>query len=110
MLRLAICLLSLLVLITLPAGRAHELQTHYRTTQLRQSFEGHAYVAQAEAGEFDQVSYEASLPSWSAWMRPDPAPAMQIYRTEPGAIPSPNRLLLRLKLGPPSSGSQDPLV
>jgi hypothetical protein len=110
MLRLVICLFSLLMLITLPAGRAHQLQAHYRTTQIRRSLQRHAYVAQAEAGASDEVSYEALVPPRFAWMT-DPAPPLQVYRTNPGAIPSPNpRLLLRLKLGPPSSGSQDPLV
>jgi len=110
MLRLVICLFSLMMLVTLPLQKAHQLRIHYRTTQIRRSFERHANLAEAEAGPSDEVGHEAAKPSRFAWVTPEPVPAIQIYRANPGAIPRPNpRMFLRLKLGPPS-GSQDPLV
>jgi hypothetical protein len=112
MFRLAICLFSLLMLTTLPLEKAHQLRVHYRTTQIRRSFQRHAYVAECEPGSSDQVSNEASEPLRFSWVIPElnSALAVQIHCADPGAIPRPNpRLFLHLKLAPPS-GSQDPLV
>jgi hypothetical protein len=109
MLRLAMCLLSLAVLATLPAERPHQFRVHYRAAQVRRTFGQHAYVAHSEAGPSERVAREASVPSLFPWLRPDPALAADISRADTVVLVPNPRLLLRLKLGPPS-GSQDPLV
>jgi hypothetical protein len=109
MLRLTMCLLSLVVLATLPAERPHQFRVHYRTAQVRRTFERHADLAHSGAGPSERVAHEASIPSLFPWLRPDPAPAARISRADSVVLAPNPRLLLRLKLGPPS-GNQDPLV
>jgi hypothetical protein len=58
------CLLSLLMLMTLPIQRAHQFEPHYRGSQIRRTFERHSALAHSnDAGAADRVNAEALRPT-----------------------------------------------
>lgn len=101
------------MLVTLPMQRAHQFQVHYRTTQIRRNFERHSELAQSAKGAMDRVAEAASQPLELSWIEPEPEITAtpinepEARTTRPISI---SRMLARLKLGPSSSGGQDPLV
>jgi hypothetical protein len=109
--RLAIGLFSLLMLATLPVQRAHQFETHYRTTQIRRTFERHAEVAHSDASVADKAAQEAPVPSFLALVAPDVATGPIILVDRSDQFPHPQRAPhLRRKLGPSASDGQDPLI
>jgi hypothetical protein len=106
------CLLSLVMLVTLPIQRAHQFRIHYRTTQVRRTFERHSEFAESAQQGLDSVGEEAtravpfSLPLIA---EPDPDTVVVTQSTATTALLDIPRLLSRLKLGPPSDG-QDPFL
>lgn len=109
--KVVLCLLSLLMLMTLPIQRAHQFQVHYRTSQIRRTFERHSELAASAQGGPEQLANEASHRPALSWILPEPASKPIIVSESGDQIPvSIPRLLVRLKLGMRSSGGQDSLV
>jgi len=109
--QLVLCLLSLLMLVTLPIQRSHEFRIHFRSERVRRTLEHHSELAQSAPGVVDRVVQEAWRPAGSWWVEPEPAVVAFITNEFTDRVPVPiSRLLSRLKLGPSSSGGQDPLV
>jgi hypothetical protein len=111
LIQLAIGLFSLLMLTTLPVQRAHQFQAHYRTPQIRRTFERHAEVAHSDASVADKAAHDSPLPLFLASVAPDSAtrPIVRVDRSD--QFPNPQRAPhLRLKLGPSASDGQDPLI
>lgn len=105
-----LCLLSLLMLTTLPIQRAHQFQPHYRTTQIRRIFERHSVLAHSDNTTSDRLNTEAPGPAIPVHIEPvSPPLGLRTGCLRPIPISIPNQFV-RLKLGPPSSGGQDPLV
>ena len=69
-LTLLICLLSLLTLITSPVQRAHQLGTHYRSSEIRREFVRHAYVDHAGPGQSSNVIRDVAQAAFPVWLRP----------------------------------------
>jgi hypothetical protein len=110
-LQVVLCLLSLAMLVTLPIQRAHQFRIHYRTTQIRRTFERHAEVAESAQHGLDRVGEEASRAvPFLVTVVAEPVPGTVVVG-EPTATPLLDipRLLSRLKLGPSSDG-QDPFA
>jgi hypothetical protein len=109
-----VCFLSLLVLIMSPIQRAHQFGAHYRTSEIRRDFGRHAYVAHSESNPSSNIVPDGARPPFPAWIKP-----IVVTLDQRAAIRSAGRaevivplscLLVRLKLGSPSSGNQDPLA
>jgi hypothetical protein len=103
----AASLLSIVMFLLFPAQiRPHDYNDHFRTPRVRASIVGHTSVERAEVRTADQAVKTHAWPPLSLVVEPDLK-----RRTRPEAVcPMPRtRLFLRLKLGPSSSSSQDPL-
>jgi hypothetical protein len=109
--QLALGLLGLLMFVTLPIQRAHQLRVHYRTEPVRRTLERHSEVAQSVPAAPDLVVKEAWRPATIWFLEPEVAtPPPAIYEFA-DYFPVPiSRLLSRLKLGRRSSNGQDPLL
>jgi len=112
-LTLLICLLSLLTLITSPVQRAHQLGTHYRSSEIRREFGRHAYVDHAGPGQSSNVIRDVAQPAFPVWLRPITIADQTIAIKSTGQSDLADPIacfLIRLKLGSSSSESQDPLA
>lgn len=109
--RLALGLLSLVMLATLPVQRAHQFEAHYRPTQIRRTLERHAEVTHSDASVADKAAHEAPLLSFLTLVALDAAarPIIRVDRSD--QFPNPQRTPhLHLKLGASASDGQDPLI
>jgi len=97
--------------LTLPIQRPHQLKVHYRTAQIRRTFERHAYVAHSDSPRSDKLAQDSQLPEFPLLveLKPMAGPSVSVEHADQSLVPIP-RLLVRLKLGSPFSGSQDPLL
>jgi hypothetical protein len=110
-----VCFLSLLVLIMSPIQRAHQFGAHYRTSEIRRDFGRHAYVAHSESNPSSNIVPDGTRPPFPAWIKPVVVTLDQkrsaIRSADQAEVIVPlSCLLVRLKLGSPSSGNQDPLA
>ena len=96
------------MLVTLQIQGAHEFRIHYRSDRTRRTLEHHSELAQCAPGAVDRVAEEAWQPA-KIWLdEPKPAITLAIINEPADHLVPISRLLPRLKLGPSSSGGQDP--
>lgn len=105
------CIVSLLMLITLSAQRAHQFVPHYRMAQVRRTAERHSVAAHSNVNPTDKADQVLATRAFSDLVEPKESiePLVEMDPVTRVRIPIP-RLLSRLKLGPPSSDSLDPLI
>lgn len=106
---LAVCIVSVLMLLTFPMQRVHQYTNHFRTPQVRRLIERHTSVAQPEAGTTERIAYQAVLPTLAETIETGDVVAPVVDIECSPQVPL-SRLLLRLKQGFSRSSSQDPLL
>jgi len=109
MINLAVCMVSVLMLLAFPIRSAHRFENHFRTPEVRRTVERHTVVAHSESAPIERIAHQAVMPALLVPidLREANEPASKVELSSPIPI---SRLLLRLKLGSARSGSQDPLL
>jgi len=111
LLSLAGCVVSVAMLLVFPMQSAHQYANHFRTPQVRRSIERHTFIAHpdGDAAPAQRIANQAVFPALLVPL--DAGNAVKpIANFELSSQVPISRLLLRLKLGSPRSGSQDPLL
>jgi hypothetical protein len=109
LLKLAACVVSVLMLLVFPIRKAHQFTIHFRSPEVRRSIERHTPIAQPESEPAERIAHHAVLPTLLVPIDTGDAvkPVADFERSPQVSL---SRLLLRLKLGSSRSGSQDPLL
>lgn len=109
LLNLAVCVVSVLMLLAFPLRSAHQFADHFRTPEVRRSIERHTPIAHSDTGPTSGITHQIVLPVllMPVDIGENPFPATNVYVSSETPI---SRFLLRLKLGLSGSGSQDPLL
>ncbi|MGA2412345.1 MAG: hypothetical protein ABSG46_18420, partial [Candidatus Binataceae bacterium] len=103
--------LGLLMLLTMPIQRPHQFSVHYRTTQIRRTYQRYNCVAHSQPGPSDRLAGDGMAPAVFKWLQPEAATKPLISNELLNETPVPlSHLLSRLKLGSPASDKQDPLL
>jgi hypothetical protein len=103
------CVLSIVMLLSFPAGRLHSFGDHFRTPEVRRTTQRHTYVA-AEGQRVQENAVRSDvLPTFFAPVETPVSLVSDRLFESPSEIPL-VRLLNRLKLNPSGSSGQDPLL
>jgi hypothetical protein len=109
LLNLAVCVVSVLMMLAFPMRSAHQFGFHFRTPEVRRSIERNTAFANPEPKPSERIPYQAVRPALFVLVDTGDAP-FPIAHVELSSNVDFPRLLLRLKLGSSRSGSQDPLL
>jgi len=108
-LHVAVCVVSVAMLLSFPASSVHNFGTHFRTPEVRRALERHTSVAQSEGTTDELVARTDLLPTFFT-----PAETVSkivpLDNFEPPSEVALSSLLNRRKLGSRGSGGQDPLT
>src|SRR5271168_4003018 len=99
LMRASICIVSVLMLLSFPAARAHAFETHFRNPEVRRAIERETSIAHTDENPQNRIAPNELLPTFFA-------PTETINQKVPldslesiSEVPLP-RLLNRLKLNP----------
>jgi len=108
LIRVAGCLVGIVMLLAFPVPLSHQFSPHYRSPQVRRAIERHTFVAQPEGTAAGRISRAKIRPVIAA-------PALEVQVLRPQAVEvyfvsweSQPRLLIRRKAGPSRTGDTDP--
>jgi hypothetical protein len=108
-LRIVPCIVSILMLLLLPAAKAHTFGPHFRTPEVRRSAERHTSVAYGENDTHQRLAQSNLLPRFLA--PPETGGKIFLSPNFESTFEVPlSRLLRRLKLKHCGSSGQDPLL
>ncbi len=103
------CVVSMVMLLSFPAAKAHAFGTHFRNPEVRRTIERHTSIAHPDQNLQKGVAPTDTLPRFFI-------PIETVNKIVPlgdfesiPEVPLP-RLLNRLKLNPSGSSGQDPLL
>ena len=105
--RVIACLAAAFMLLTLPLSPAHQPTNHFRAPQLRSFVQRHSVLEETRSDVSDRLALEQRQPSPILTVEEQTAaiPSGEFHSTPEVPI---SLLLLRLKLGPASSGGLEP--
>jgi hypothetical protein len=109
LLNLAVCVVSVLMLLAFPLRSAHQFTDHFRTPEVRRSIERHTPIAHPDSRIADRIAHQAIMPAFLVPVDIGEA-TFSVANVEVSSKTPISRLLLRLKLGSSRSGGQDPLL
>jgi hypothetical protein len=108
-LHVAVCVVSVAMLLSFPAAKVHNFGAHFRTPEVRRSTERHTSVAQSEGTTDELVARAILFPTFFA-----PAESVgkivPLDNFEPPSNAAQSRPPIRRKLCARGSGAQDPLT
>jgi hypothetical protein len=105
---LAVCVVGLAMLLLFPAAKVHTFGAHFRNPEVRRSAQRHIFIAQSENTD-GRIAESAPLPVFFAPtenVQHRFALDNQEFTTEVSFA----HLVNRMKLNPPGSNAQDPLL
>jgi hypothetical protein len=105
----AACVLSVAMLLSLPASTVHDFDAHFRTPEVRRSIERTTSVAFGEDNAGECLDRSNLLPTFFVPSEPDHHPTARDTVEKPFTAPR-FRILSRLRLMSSGSGGQDPLL
>jgi hypothetical protein len=107
-LHVAACIISVAMLLSLPATKAHHFGSHFRTPEVRRATERHTSVAHSDNNTYE-VARSDLLPTFFTPTTTDSKIVPRDGFESLSEVPI-SRLLNRRKLNPSASGGQDPLL
>jgi len=102
---LAICVVSLAMLLLFPAAKVHGFRTHFRIPEARRSAQRHTFIANSDSTPPETAPLAVSFASTETVQNSFPLDNQEFITEVPFA-----RLVNRMKLYPPGSNAQDPLL
>ena len=109
LLRMAVCLVGALMVLSFPLGSTHDFHQHLRTARVRRELVRHTFLSVAK-----ESPAQGARP-----LRIKPIQLLPVdYETEsesssnisPSPLVIPTRILLRFRPGPSRAGGEDPLI
>ena len=107
--RIAACIVSVTMLLSLPAARLHSFQAHFRTPEVRRTTQRHSSIAYSNDDTCERAIQNHPLPAFFVPVEPGHTIAARKIIEKPFEAPS-LRILFRLKLNPSGSSGSDPLL
>jgi len=107
--QVAVCLTSLMVMLTLPAPRPHRFLDHFRPSDLGRQAQRHSFLVQSINHVCEKIVACYREPGKLPVLRPQDRSRPVIERGADAAVPL-TRLFLRHKLGISSRPPEDPLI
>jgi hypothetical protein len=108
-LHLAVCIVSLAMLLLVPATRVHNFGTHFRSPEVRRTVQRHISIAHGDSNAPERIGAGAPLPAFftptETFSKTVALDRFELHDEVPLV-----RLLNRLKLNPSGSSGQDPLL
>ena len=107
--RTAVCAIGVAMLISFPTARTHHFRQHFGTTEIRQNIVRHTFVAGPETVAIEEIAHVDAQPA-TALLPTIQQIACRFRFSEVVADVPTFRIVHHLKLGPPRSGTSDPLL
>ena len=104
------CLLSIAMLLSFPASRFHSFSAHFRTPEVRRTTERNTLVTEETRNPRESIPRSELLPTFFAPAEPVSVKIIFDRNLDSHADFPLVHLLSRLKLNPPGSGGEDPLL
>ncbi len=108
-LHLVVCIVSLAMLLLVPATRVHNFGTHFRSPEVRRAAQRHTSIAHSDSNPNERIAESTPLPAFftptETFSNTIALDSFVSYAEVPVV-----RLLNRLKLNPSGSSGQDPLL
>ena len=103
---LAVCIVSIAMLLLIPATKVHHFGTHFRSPEVRRTAQRHTAIAHSDSSAPQRIAESTPLPAFFTPTETfSKTVALDSVRHEIPLV----RLLHRLKLNPSGSSGQDPL-
>ena len=107
--RATACILSVAMLLSFPAARAHQFGQHFGTSEIRQNIVRHTFVAGPEASGAEEIALIDAQPANPTAVTIENVTKRYFAAAIVSQVP-PFRILQHFKLGPSRSGAKDPLL
>ncbi len=108
-LRATACILTVAMLLSFPAARAHQFGQHFGTTEIRQNIVRHTFVARPEASDIEKIALIDAQPATAMPVTIENVAKNFFPQATFSEVPA-FRILQHFKLGPSRSGAKDPLL
>jgi hypothetical protein len=107
--RIAACIISVMMLLLFPAARFHSFQAHFRTPEVRRTTQRHTSVAYSHDDTCERAIVIRPLPI--SFVDSEPGQRITARNTVEKPFEAPRlRILSRLKFNPSGSSGPDPLL